>query len=141
MVKSIIDNISLQPQQVIQTSGGEVLKIIDKDANNFYEFGEAYFSTIFPNKIKGWKKHKTMILNLVVPIGEVRFVFTDDGIHNFRTETIGDSNYCRITVPPNIWFAFQCVSTVKSFVLNISNIKHDPEEVEIRDLDYFNFKW
>ena len=34
----------------------------------FKNFGEVYFSFINFNKIKGWKKHTKMTLNLLVPI-------------------------------------------------------------------------
>ena len=59
-----------------------------------------YFSWINKNSIKAWKKHTKMTLNLVVPLGKVKFVF-----HNpkqpdvFREETIGEDNYKRLTVP------------------------------------------
>ena len=141
MVKSGIDSIKVEPQKVIPANGGDVFKIINLFDSDFYGFGEAYFTTVLPNHIKGWKKHKTMTLNLVVPIGEVKFVFAEDDAIKFRVENIGSSCYNRITVPPNIWFAFKCVSNVSSLVLNIANIIHDPYEVETCNLDNFNFNW
>ena len=37
-----------------------------------------YFSKIEYKAIKGWKQHKKMILNLIVPIEKVRFILYDD---------------------------------------------------------------
>ena len=36
----------------------------------------------------------------------------------------------RISVPPYLWFGFQGLDSNPSLVTNISNIPHDPEEVE-----------
>ena len=41
-------------------------------------FGELYFSEVNFGEIKAWKKHKKMVMNLIVPCGEVKFVFFDD---------------------------------------------------------------
>ena len=41
---------------------------------------EIYFSWINKKAIKGWKLHKKMSMNLVVPIGKVKFVFYDGKI-------------------------------------------------------------
>ena len=68
--------------------GGDVLHGIRKTDFGFIKFGEAYFSILEPNAIKAWKKHLRMTLNLIVPVGKVRFVFIDD--NNFiREEIIG----------------------------------------------------
>ena len=50
-------------------------------------FGEIYFSNINSLCIKAWKKHKIMTLNLIVPIGKVRFVFHDK---NFQINIEGN---------------------------------------------------
>ena len=42
------------------------------------EFGEVYFSSIKPKSVKAWKLHKKMTLNIVVPVGKVRFALFDD---------------------------------------------------------------
>ena len=73
----------------------------------------------------------------------MRFVFrrvdTDD-IEEFRVEEIGEDHYVRLTVPPGIWFGFQ-EWTPKSLVINISNIPHDPNEVDRLSLSDINYKW
>ena len=82
-----------------------------------------------------------MKMNLVVPIGTVKFVFYDDVKKNFREEIIGVSNYCRITVPSNIWFAFQCLSNQKAIILNISDILFDSNEPINCELSKFEYNW
>ena len=45
---------------------------------DFNHFKESYFSTVNGDVIKPWKKHNKMTLNLVVPLGEIKFVLFDD---------------------------------------------------------------
>ncbi len=105
-------------------------------------FGEAYFSWIKAGAVKAWKKHKRMTLNLVVPIGFVRFVFLfPKSNQNFRVEDIGESRYVRLTVPPGIWFGFKNLSQSPSLVLNIANMQHEPNEVERLKLEEINYRW
>jgi dTDP-4-dehydrorhamnose 3,5-epimerase len=79
-------------------------------------------------------------MNIIVPIGNVRFVFFNES-EGFRVEEIGVDNYVRMTVPPGIWFGFQGLGINQSLLLNISSILHDPTEVERRELHTFNFNW
>ena len=79
-------------------------------------------------------------MNLVVPEGNVRFVFYDEEKDNFEEYKIGENDYCRLTVKPLIWFGFQGLGNPKNIVMNVANIEHDPDEVErkdLLDLDYF----
>jgi len=40
-----------------------------------------------------------------------------------------------------IWVGFQGLGRQTSFVLNIANIEHSPEEVERKELDEIKFNW
>ena len=57
---------------------GDVLHALKCSEKEFYGFEEVYFSTIKKNKIKAWKKHNRMTMNLVVPVGKVQFIFYDE---------------------------------------------------------------
>ncbi len=102
-----------------------------KKSNNGYNgFGEVYFSWVEHAAIKAWKFHQHMTLNLVVPVGEVRFVFRlTKQKDKFRSETIGAERYARLTVPPGIWFGFQGLASFPSLLVNVANMEHDPNEV------------
>ena len=135
-------DLSITPLRRIETPGGDVLHAMKQTESSFAGFGEAYFSWVAAGVIKGWKRHKRMTMNVVVPVGQVQFVFRgldDQGKAMFRAEVIGVARYVRVTVPPGIWFAFQGLGATQSLVLNISNIPHDPNEVErlaLTDVDY-----
>ena len=135
-----ISDIKLTSLKRIHLSGGDVLHGMKASEEGYSGFGEAYFSEIKFGEIKAWKKHTQMTMNLVVPLGEVRFVFADQ-TGSFREEIIGSSNYYRLTVPPGIWFGFQGIFENTSIILNISNIEHSPLEVERKELEDFKFNW
>jgi dTDP-4-dehydrorhamnose 3,5-epimerase len=85
-----------------------------------------------------------MVMNLVVPIGNVKFVFyqkNQDSLKEFRVESIGEDNYCRLTVPTGIWFGFQGLSEPVNVVLNVSNIEHNAKEQENMKLCDEIFNW
>lgn len=134
-------DISLTPLSRIVTGGGDVLHAMKQNDAGYAGFGEAYFSWVAAGAVKGWKRHTRMTMNVVVPVGSVRFVFHLDGSDQFRVEDIGVDRYARITVPPGIWFSFQGLSEPQSLVLNIASIPHDPNEVERLALSDINYDW
>ena len=121
MGTGLLEQIQITSLNKFSANDGNVLKVISSSSKDFIGFGEIYFSTIYFGSVKAWKKHKKMTMNLVVPFGQVLFVFKDK--NNFREEIIGDNNYSRITVPPNITFGFQGLFKGESYILNIANIE------------------
>ena len=137
-------NILVTPLRRIENAGGDVLHGMKQSDAGYTGFGEAYFSSVSVGAVKAWKRHTQMTMNVVVPVGQVRFVFScvnADGIEEFRIEEIGVDRYARITVPPGIWFGFQGLHTPQSLLLNIANIPHDPNEVERLALTDINYDW
>lgn len=139
-LKFSLESIAQTKLKEISVPNGNVMHAMKSSDQGYVSFGEAYFSKIDPGAIKAWKKHKEMNLNLVVPIGEVMFVFSD-GAGSFRVITIGESNYSRISVPPNIWFGFKGLSSGTNIILNIADIQHDPSEIERRPEEFFEYNW
>jgi len=140
MIQGLIET----PLSRIKVDGGDVMHGIKKIDPGFNGFGEAYFTWINPGAIKAWKNHSQMTMNLMVPVGQVRFVFIEHETElnpTFVEIEIGDSNYSRITVPPGIWFGFQGRGECPSLALNFSDIQHDPEEVSFLPLEEFHFDW
>ena len=134
-----LQNIMVTPLARISTPGGDVMHALKKTEQVFAGFGEAYFTWADHDYPKAWKRHTKMTLNLIVPSGEVRFVFHIAGQKEFRVEDIGVKHYARITVPPGVWFGFKGLATQPSLVLNIASIPHSPDEVErlpVADLPY-----
>ena len=137
-----LTDILVTPLRRIPTIGGDVMHALKDSDDGFNGFGEVYFSWVEQGAIKAWKYHQHMTLNLVVPLGEVSFVFhLKDQEKYFRTENIGEERYARLTVPPGIWFGFQGKASGRSLLMNVADIEHDPDEVLRKPVSNFLYDW
>lgn len=141
-----IEGVILTPLKQIFHPKGNILHAMKKSDPGFSGFGEAYFSTVIFGETKGWKKHLCMTMNLVVPVGEIRFVIFDDrpgsdtnGI--FQEVSLSEDNYLRLTVPPGIWMGFQGGGQGLNLLLNLADMEHDPAECENIDLGKIPYGW
>lgn len=135
-----LDQILLAPLARISVDGGDVLHALKHTDVGFIDFAEAYFSLVKPGAVKAWKRHLFMTLNLIVPVGSVSFVFFDE-VDGFLNVEIGSNHYCRLTVPPGVWFGFKGVSSETSMVLSIADIVHDPSEVQRKKINDIYYEW
>ena len=141
MGKKILNKIKVTPLQIIKSPLGNVMHVLKKKELKNWSFGEAYFSKIKFGKIKSWKYHLKMTLNLVVPYGKVKFVFYSQRENIFRVIEIGEKQYSRLTIPPKIWFGFQGIGKSESIIMSLTNIQHDPKEVLRRKKNSIKFDW
>jgi len=135
-----MDGVIVTPLKQIHHPKGDVFHGMKKSDAGFDGFGEAYFSTINKNDIKGWKKHTEMTLNLVVPVGEIKFVMYDEKTKEFFSVTLSQSNYQRLTIKPNIWMAFQGVGEY-NMLLNLASIEHDSNESVNLEISEIKYAW
>lgn len=143
-----IEGIRIIPLKVIRNEKGDILHALRNDSEGYLGFGEAYFSGINYNEVKAWKKHFKMTLNLVVPIGKVKFVFFDEreesiSFGTFNEFILSKENYQRLTIPPNIWMGFKGLGSGTNLILNIADVVHDPIEqlnMNAEKVD-FNYNW
>ena len=132
----------MTPLKQIPTDGGNVMHALKCSEKVFNGFGEVYFSWVKQGAIKAWKCHKLMTLNLVVPYGEVSFVFhLAEKKGEFRVEKLGNNCYSRLTVPPGIWFGFYGFSSGSSLLMNVTDMEYDPNEVLRKSVSGFSFNW
>jgi dTDP-4-dehydrorhamnose 3,5-epimerase len=100
----------------------------------FREFGEIYFSTIYPSVVKGWHVHQRMTLNYAVVSGMIKLVLYDDREDSpTRGEVnelfIGEGNYVLVTIPPYVWNGFKGVGIQPAILANCATEPHDPDEI------------
>ena len=133
-----MNGIIITPLEQITHPKGGIFHAMKASDKGFSGFGEAYFSTVNNNEIKGWKKHTKMTLNLVVVTGEIEFVVYD--VDSFFNVKLSKNNYQRLTVKPNLWLAFRGLDN-ENMLLNLASIEHDPNESESMSLDSFNYNW
>lgn len=135
-----MDGVILTPLRQIDHPKGDILHGMKKTDEGFSGFGEAYFSTIHKDDIKGWKKHKEMVLNLVVVSGAIEFVVYNEKNKDFFAVTLSHENYQRLTVFPRMWVAFRGIKK-NSMLLNLASLEHDPAETVSINLECIDYAW
>jgi dTDP-4-dehydrorhamnose 3,5-epimerase len=134
----MIDGVKLTPLRQIPDERGKIMHMLRSDADHFVDFGEIYFSCIYPGAIKGWHIHKRMTLNYAVPHGQIKFVLFDDRQESpTRGEVqeifLGPDSYNLVTVPPLVWNGFKGIGAEMAIVANCASIPHDPTEIDRLD--------
>ena len=140
----MIRDVLINKLKVFDTPGGNVMHAMKLTSKGYEGFGEAYFSQIEKDAVIAWKRHKEMTLNLIVPVGEIRFILFDDRAAEstqFQEVIISKKNYCRLTIPPMIWMGFQGFSEGRSILLNIANIEHNADETDKKNIKEIKFNW
>lgn len=140
----MINGVIITPLKIIEVPNGNVLHAMKLTDDGFFGFGEAYLSMVYSWSIKAWKRHHDMTLNIVVPVGKIRFVLFDDTESSktkFQEVTLSQENYCRLTIPPMIWVGFQGVADDTSVLLNIASIAHDPLESDKKSINEIKYNW
>lgn len=132
-----MDAVELTPLKRVEHPKGNVYHALKAREKSFVGFGEAYFTTILSGETKGWKKHLRMTMNLVVPVGKVRFYLHNDETQESVSFELGDNNYQRLTVGPGVWMAFVGCGDGLNLILNLADTPHDPEEAVNVSLDVF----
>ncbi len=134
----MIDGVHVRPLRRIADERGTIMHMLRTDDPHFEEFGEIYFSTIYPGIIKGWHIHTRMTLNYAVVSGAIKLVLYDDREHSatrgeIQQVILGPDSYSLVTIPPMIWNGFKGIGTTTSIVANCATIPHDPDEIKRRD--------
>jgi dTDP-4-dehydrorhamnose 3,5-epimerase len=139
----VIKGVELHPLRQIPDERGKVMHMLRRDDPWFSEFGEIYFSVVFPGVIKAWHLHRRMTLNYAVPSGRIKLVLFDDRDDSptrgeLQEIFTGEDAYALVTVPPGIWNGFKGVGMTPAIVANCATVPHDPDEI-VR-LDPFSAK-
>ena len=134
-MKSKIDQVIVKKIDKIPDERGSIYHMLRCDDTIFEKFGEIYFSIVLPGVIKGWHRHKEMILNYAVIHGMIKLVLYDDRENsstrgNLMELFIGDENYCLVKIPPKVWNGFKGIGSKAAIIANCSTIPHDPNEIE-----------
>tara|TARA_B100001123_G_C14990507_1_gene899376 strand:+ start:98 stop:529 length:432 start_codon:yes stop_codon:yes gene_type:complete len=139
--KKLLKKIKVKSLKIVKLPKGNVMHILKKKEQPNWNFKEAYISKIKFGKIKAWKYHKKMMLNLVVIQGKVKFVFYSNEENKFKVIKIGEKKYSRLTVPPKIWFGFKGIGKSESTIINLSNFQWDPKEQKNININKIKFNW
>ena len=145
----MIEGVRIDELRKIPDDRGMIMHIMKSSDASYQKFGEVYCSTVYPGVVKGWHIHSKMTLNYVVIKGMIKFALYDnrnDSPTLGETQTIymGDHNFIRVTVPPGVWNGFKGIGESESFVINFTDICHDPNEISRMDPhenDIIEYDW
>lgn len=139
----MIDGVQVVPLKRIPDERGTVMHMLRATDPHFIQFGEIYFSTIYPGVIKGWHLHELMTLNYACVSGRIKLVLYDDrDDSNTRGELmeifLGPDHYALVQIPPNVWNGFKGMGDGMAIVANCSTHPHD--STKTKRLDPFDKK-
>ena len=128
---TMIDGVLVIPLKRIPDERGTVLHMLKRTDPHFIEFGEIYFSTIYPGIVKGWHKHAEMTLNYACVHGRIKLVLFDDRDGSATKGEImeiflGPDNHSLVQIPPGVWNGFKGLGSETAIVANCSTHPHDP---------------
>jgi dTDP-4-dehydrorhamnose 3,5-epimerase len=131
----MISGVKIIPLKTIMDDRGIVRHMLKKTDPHFSQFGEIYFSIIFPNAIKGWHVHHKMELNYAVISGNIKLVLYDARCESptykeLQEICLGEDNYVLVKIPIEVINGFVAIGNEKAIVANCSSIPHDPGEIE-----------
>jgi dTDP-4-dehydrorhamnose 3,5-epimerase len=127
----MIDGVLVIPLKRIPDERGTVLHMLKRTDPHFIEFGEIYFSTVYPGVVKGWHKHAEMTLNYACIHGRIKLVLFDDRDGSATRGEImeiflGPDNHSLVQIPPGVWNGFKGMGSETAIVANCSTHPHDP---------------
>ena len=127
----MIDGVQVIPLRRIPDERGTILHMLRRTDPHFVEFGEIYFSTVYPGVIKGWHRHREMTLNYACIEGRVKLVLYDEREGSpTRGEVmeifLGPDNYSLVIIPPEVWNGFKGMSAPHAIIANCCTHPHDP---------------
>ncbi len=146
----MIDGLVITPLEQIRDERGAVLHMLRRDAPHFAGFGEVYFSVVNPGVVKGWRRHREMVMSLCVPKGRVKLVLADQRegsvtAGEIQEIVLGEAppDYRLVSVPAMVWSGFQCIGEEPAMIANCASIPHAPDEVERLPLesDAIRYVW
>ena len=131
----MIEGIKITPLKQIEDERGKVMHMLRNDFKSFTKFGEIYFSTVHPNKVKGWHLHAKMTLNYAIILGEIKLVLYD-ARSNSKTKGqvqeffLSQKNYKLISVPPFIWNGFMGIGNKTAIIANCADLPYDATDIK-----------
>jgi dTDP-4-dehydrorhamnose 3,5-epimerase len=130
----MIDGVKIRPLSKISDERGMIMHMLRCDDPDFEQFGEIYFSTVYPGVVKGWHEHTRQVQNYAVIKGMIRLVLydarPDSPTYKELMEIItGEDNYQLIRIPKGIINGFKGIGTETAIVANCATLPHEPDEI------------
>jgi dTDP-4-dehydrorhamnose 3,5-epimerase len=134
----VIDGVVVVPLARIPDERGTVMHMLKRTDAHFLEFGEIYFSTVYPGVVKGWHRHREMTLNYACIHGRIKLVLYDERVDSptwgeVMELFLGPDDYSLVQIPPGVWNGFKGMGAERAIVANCSTHPHDSTRSERLD--------
>ena len=125
-----IDGVIVTPLRRIADERGTISHMLRRTDPHFVQFGEIYFSSVYPGVIKAWHLNTQMVLNYACILGRVKLVLFDDRPPSptrgaLMELFLGPDNYCLVTIPQGVWNGFKGMSSPEALIANCASEPHD----------------
>lgn len=128
----MIQGVKIKNLKSITDERGRLMEIMRCDEPFFEKFGQVYLTTNYPGVVKAWHFHKKQSDYICCLKGMVQVVLYDarrespthGEISEFMT---GDLNPLLISIPPNVYHGWKCISEEESLMISIPTEPYDYE--------------
>ena len=133
----MIEGVQVIPLRRIPDERGTVHHMLKSTDPHFDRFGEIYFTTVYRGAVKGWHRHRDMVLNYACIWGRIKLVLFDDRDGSptegeLMERFIGPDDYSLVIIPAGVWNGFKGMDEV-SIVANCATLPHDPSRSDRLD--------
>lgn len=127
----MIAGVQVIPLKRIPDERGTIQHMLRVTDPHFQQFGEIYFSSVYPGVVKGWHKHAEMTLNYAVVTGQIKLVLYDERPDSptkgqLMEVFLGRDNHSLVIIPPEVWNGFKGIGLTEAIVANCCTHAHDP---------------
>jgi len=146
----MIEGVKTKKLKVISDERGRLMEILRCDEEMFQEFGQVYMTTNYPGVVKAWHLHKKQTDKVCCLKGTIKIALYD-ARENSRTKgevnefDIGEENPQLISIPPEVYHGWKCISKEESIVINLPTEPYnhqEPDEYRLPpDTPEIPYKW
>ena len=134
----MIEGIQIVQLARIPDARGCVFHMLKSTDPHFVQFGEIYFSSVYPRVIKAWKRHQRVTTNYACIFGRVKVAMYDEREDSSTRGAVmdmwmGPDEYSLAVIPPGVWHGFQGMSHPAAILANCATAPYDPSEIDLLD--------
>lgn len=140
----MIEGVLYETPKVIPDNRGCVRRFMRCDDEFFHPVREIYITEVYRDVFKGWHGYPQKTLSYVVVSGMVQLVLIDTRkdsptFQDVDTFFLGDNNYAKVTIPPNVFNGFLGLTDAKIVVA--ADRPFDEKEIIRFPQSYFEYDW
>ncbi|MGC9365698.1 MAG: dTDP-4-dehydrorhamnose 3,5-epimerase family protein [bacterium] len=146
----MIEGVIIKELKTHPDERGRLTEILRSDDDIFNTFGQVYLTTNYPGVVKAWHLHHLQTDNVCCIQGMIKLVLFDQREHSSTYQQIqeffiGDHQMKLISIPPQIFHGWKCISSTESIVINIPDKLYNyqkPDEYRLPfNTDQIPYNW